>query len=92
MHVGIIPRAQPTGFANHTPIYPKGIDKSKEPPILIIISVIPDIKGINAFPMALTELLYKTIIPKKMGRIKKIFLNNPYIFLILYLYIHLCLI
>ena len=64
MHVGIIPTAQPTGLANHTPIYPKGIDKNTEPPTFITSSVIPDIKGINAFPMALTELLYKTIIPK----------------------------
>ena len=64
MHVGIIPIAHPTGLANHTPTYPKGIDKNIDPPTLIASSVIPDINGIKAFPIALTELLYKSIMAK----------------------------
>ena len=52
-----MPTAHPTGLANHTPIYPNGIDKNTEPPTLMTSSVIPDIKGINAFPIALIALL-----------------------------------
>ena len=64
MQEGSIPKAQPTGFANQTPTYPNGIDKNTEPPTFITSSTIPEIKGISAFPMALIELLYNSIIAK----------------------------